>query len=146
MCKEGGFMNLIDCDVRVSHWTRWEDPGDYPSNAGGAPLPSGPWEPECAEGCAVYKLEDGDMAELEEAKREGYLRDYFDEVVLDIGGEYDTEYLYPDSYEYEEVQGFLVVVPDFDRIDGPCMAEELKKTKEWLVRTGQIKEEVSCGA
>jgi hypothetical protein len=132
-------MELLSCDVSVSSWTRWEDPGDYPNNIASGPLPPGPWEVECIEGCAVYQLEEGDMAELEEAKKEDYLGDCFGDTIIDIGGDYDIQYLYPDGYEYEKLHGFLVVVPTYEKIDGPSLTDELRKTEEWLRRTGRIK-------
>jgi len=30
----------ITANTLKVHWARWDDPGDYPSGAGGAPLPS----------------------------------------------------------------------------------------------------------
>ena len=51
-------MKLIK-DTLKANFDRWEDPGDYPSNAGQFPQPPGPWYAKDVEGEYVVELDGG---------------------------------------------------------------------------------------
>ena len=63
-------------------WDRWEDPGDYPSNAGAGPLPPGPWQLTGVDGSLVIELTPKEMIAC---LHQGFAEAMGDEITLPNG-------------------------------------------------------------
>ena len=66
-----------DLSVLIGHW---DDPGDYPSNAGGGPLPSYDYL-EGMEGEAKFELTDEELTQFNEAVEVGEQQEWITENV-----------------------------------------------------------------
>ena len=76
-------MKVIRNEWKAIH-DRWEDPGDYPSNAGQFALPPGPWQVAGMEGDLVVELDDHETAELCSAISGNYWRDWCEATVDEL--------------------------------------------------------------
>lgn len=79
-------------NCKVTSFTRFEDPGDYPSNAGSSPLPPGPWVPDEVDGYVIFVFdpnEEKELFELIATSKDISSEDFVHDLIL---GEFDFGY------------------------------------------------------
>jgi len=111
-------MKVISNDITVE-WEQWDDPGDYPSNAGAGPLPS--WKYETTEGTIVLFLTVEEYARLPDCDATTFANELYEEDVITLPDRVEsvTEWEYqgpPDggppaqAYTHEGVEGYCVEI------------------------------------
>jgi hypothetical protein len=132
-------MKKIYDEVIITHWDRWEDPGDYPNSIASKPLPPGPWYPEATEGHALYEMTEEDWDRLDELDEPKEIADFFEMNPISTEGE-EEESLTITEAEYSHVDHgvfslastpYAVVIPiRFGKyICGPDLPREILKAK-----------------
>jgi hypothetical protein len=142
-------MKKLHDEVKITHWDRWEDPGDYPNNIASKPLPPGPWYPEATEGHALYEMTEEDWDRLEELDEPKEIADFFEMNPISAE-DYLEGSLAVTEAEYERVplvegrtdlgEDYAVVIPiRFGKyICGPDLPREVLKVKMLLQSTERL--------
>lgn len=77
-------MKILSENLEVEVET-WDDPGDYPSNAGSGPLPSYQYPAEVV-GEVKIQLSEQEVAELREAQEAGEVQDWASNLDISLPG------------------------------------------------------------
>lgn len=130
-------MKKLHDEVIITHWDRWEDPGDYPNNIASKPLPPGPWYPEATEGHALYEMTEEDWDRLEELDEPKEIADFFEMKPISTGDDQEesltiteAEYCWVDCFSLVPVPYAVVIPVRFGKyICGPDLSREILKAK-----------------
>lgn len=119
-------MKEILNDLEVTSFTRWTDPGDYPSAAGSGPLPDGPEVPDEIDGCLIYAMNQQDWKDYEESQKEGCENEMFDFRIPADDPPKVTK------LSYHRSEDFLIVVPEFEDCGSPDFEKQRDASINWL--------------
>jgi hypothetical protein len=139
-------MKSLHDDIRITSWGRFEDPGVYPSGAGGSPLRPGPSYPEEIEGFQIYEITPEERAKIIDDystwpkihKEEGLSMDEHSETLGAILAEIqvDDDDTYCKDFKFHMIDDrFILVVPtlwsigrdDYGCSDNDITEDEIKQ-------------------